>query len=169
MEITKEVVKYGSDVLRAKCEPVEEVTDELKRIIAEMIDLMHESNGVGLAAPQVGLTLRFFVYDVGDDKGAHAIINPKIVNKIGVRWDSEGCLSMPGLYGDVLRADKVVVTGLDENGNKVRMKASGLLSTCIQHETDHLDGVLFIDKADPETLHTGKVPGSDDDSEEEEE
>ena len=169
MEITKEVVKYGNEVLREKCEPVEEVTDELKQTIAEMIDLMHESNGVGLAAPQVGLTLRFFVYDVGDDKGAHALINPKIVNKIGVRWDSEGCLSMPGLYGDVLRADKVVVTGLDENGNKVRMKASGLLSTCIQHETDHLDGVLFIDKADPETLHTGKVPGGDDDSEEEEE
>ena len=166
MEITKEVVKYGNDILREKCEPVEEVTDELKQTIAEMIDLMHESNGVGLAAPQVGLNLRFFVYDVGDDRGAHAIINPKIVNRIGVRWDTEGCLSMPGLYGDVLRADKVVVTGLDENGNKVRMRVGGLLSTCVQHETDHLDGVLFIDKADPESLHTSEVNKKNGDEEE---
>ena len=145
-----EIVKYGNDVLRAKSEEVKDISDEIKSLIEQMYPLLTEANGVGLAAPQVGVSKRFFVYDVGE--GTHALINPVIVSASGEEWAVEGCLSIPGLQGEVARAEKVTIKGLDENGKKVRIKADGLKARCFQHETDHLDGVLFIDRADPETL-----------------
>jgi len=148
------IVKYegeGVEVLRSVCKPVKQVTQEHAELVARMEEIMHEANGIGLAAPQLGILQRIFVYDSGD--GLQAIINPVIMQRKGEQVGSEGCLSMPGLYGDVLRANEVVVKGLDELGQPVRIRAQGLTARVIQHEYDHLDGVLFIDHADPDTLH----------------
>ncbi len=112
---------------------------------------MRAANGVGLAAPQLGILQRIFVYDAGD--GFQAIINPKILGRKGEQVGVEGCLSIPGLQGDVLRANEVVVKGMDQFGKPVRIRGEGLTARVIQHENDHLDGILFIDHADPATLH----------------
>lgn len=146
----EEIVRYGNKVLSEQTREVTELTDEIRELIPRMYEIMHEANGVGLAANQLGLPLRMFVYDVGE--GPHALINPKIVKKSGKQVGVEGCLSIPGLQGDVDRADMVIVTGLDENGEKVRLTGEGLLARVFQHETDHLEGKLFIDRADPDTL-----------------
>ena len=112
---------------------------------------MRAANGVGLAAPQLGILQRIFVYDAGD--GFQALINPKILQRKGEQIGVEGCLSLPGLQGDVARADEVVVKGVDQFGKPVRIRGDGLTARVIQHEMDHLDGVLFIDRADPASLH----------------
>lgn len=148
------IVKYegeGVEILRSAAKPVTKVTEEHAELIARMEEIMHEANGIGLAAPQIGILQRIFVYDSGE--GLQALINPVIMQKKGEQIGSEGCLSLPGLYGDVSRADAVVVKGLDETGRPVRIRAQGLTARVIQHEYDHLDGVLFIDHADPDTLH----------------
>ncbi|MBP5274006.1 MAG: peptide deformylase [Abditibacteriota bacterium] len=148
-----EIVKYGDPRLREKCEPVAEFNDDIKKLIADMGDTLHSAKGLGLAGPQVGVMKRLFVYDMGEDgDGLHALINPKIIKKSGSDVCYEGCLSVPGLHGEVERAYKVTVTGINENGEPVRIKAQELLARCIQHETDHLDGVIFMDLADPETI-----------------
>lgn len=148
------IVKYEGDgvqILRTRAKPVREVTGDYADLVARMAEIMHEANGVGLAAPQIGILQRLFVYDAGD--GLQALINPVIMQRKGEQIGSEGCLSLPGLYGDVARANEVVVKGLDETGKSVRIRAEGLKARVIQHEYDHLDGVLFIDHADPDTLH----------------
>ena len=117
-----------------------------------MYQAMVDYRGLGLAAPQIGVAKRIFVYDVGE--GPHALVNPKIVSTRGEEWGVEGCLSVPGLQGEVPRAAAITVTGINENGEKVKIKADGMLARVFQHEMDHLDGTLFIDKADPETLET---------------
>lgn len=146
-----EIAKYGEPVLRVRCKSVERVTDETRRLIEDMIATMHAAPGVGLAAPQVRVPERLFVYDVGDGPGA--IINPEIVRQEGEELGVEGCLSIPRLQGEVARAEKIMVRGLDRHGKKVRLEVGDFLARVFQHEIDHLDGVLFIDRADPASLH----------------
>ena len=146
-----EIAKYGEPVLRVRCPTVDRVTDETRRLIADMIETMSDAAGVGLAAPQVRVAERLFVYDVGE--GAEAIINPEFVRREGHVVATEGCLSIPRLQGEVARSQKVLVRGLDRHGKKVRIEADEWLARVFQHEMDHLDGVLFIDRADPATLH----------------
>jgi peptide deformylase len=146
-----DIAKYGEPVLRVRCKAVERVTDETRRLIADMIDTMNDAAGVGLAAPQVRVPERLFVYDVGE--GPEAIINPEFVRREGHVVATEGCLSIPRLQGEVARSQKVLVRGLDRHGKKVRIEAEEWLARVFQHEMDHLDGVLFIDRADPATLH----------------
>ena len=149
------IVKFdeavGANVLRQKSKPVLTVNEDVAALIGQMERIMRAANGVGLAAPQLGILQRIFVYDSGD--GFQAIINPKILQRKGEQVGVEGCLSIPGLQGDVLRANEVVVKGVDQFGKPVRIRGEGLTARVIQHENDHLDGVLFIDHADPATLH----------------
>lgn len=135
----------GDPVLRQVARPVRKVTRRLQRLIRDMRETMYAHDGVGLAAPQVGISERVIVVDAGS--GFIALVNPKIVRQEGVNVDVEGCLSIPGVLGYVERAARVEVTGWDENGQDRRVEATGLLARALQHEIDHLDGVLFIDKA----------------------
>lgn len=148
------IVTYGNDVLRRTAEEVE-FSDEIRDLIQTMYRSMEENRGLGLAAPQIGVSKRVFTYDIGE--GQHAIVNPRIVKRSGEEYSVEGCLSIPGLQGDVPRALRVTVVGLDENGNKIKIKAEGLLARVFQHEIDHLDGMMFVDRADPDTLETVPV------------
>ena len=145
-----EILLYGEDVLRTPAEPTDPSDPELKDIVERMFRVMGEANGLGLAANQIGVPKQVFVYDVGE--GPQAILNPKIVRRRGREVNTEGCLSVPGLQGDVRRATNVTIEGLDLEGNKVQVKAEGLLARVFQHEADHLSGSLFIDRADPDTL-----------------
>jgi len=129
---------------------VEKVDDRVRLLISDMIDTMHHADGVGLAAPQVGILKRIVVIDVGD--GVHAFINPEIISQSGEEIDYEGCLSIPGIRGKVKRPAHVVVRALDPDGKERKLRANGLLARAVCHETDHLDGILFIDKVLPETL-----------------
>lgn len=131
---------------------MEEVDEEIRGLIRDLTDTMYEADGIGLAAPQVGVPVRVFVYDVrdpDDPRSAGALVNPRIVSSEGTDRDTEGCLSIPGLQEVVERPARVVVEGLDETGDEVRIEADGLLSRCLQHEADHLDGVLFLDRVSP--------------------
>lgn len=148
------IVTYGADLLRQTAEDVE-FDDDIRSLIETMYEAMAEHRGLGLAAPQIGVSKRVFTYDIGE--GQHAIVNPRIVKRSGEEVSSEGCLSIPGLQGDVPRALRVTVVGLNENGDKVKLKADGLLARVFQHEIDHLDGMMFIDRADPDTLETVPV------------
>lgn len=150
------IVKYEGDgvqVLRQVSRPVLKITDDVVELVEHMERIMRAANGVGLAAPQLGILQRIFVYDAGD--GFQAIINPKILQRKGAQVGVEGCLSLPGLQGEVERASEVVVKGMDQWGKPVRIRGEGLTARVMQHENDHLDGVLFIDegRADPATLH----------------
>ena len=150
------IVKYegeGVQILRQMSRPVLKVTDDIVELVEHMEQIMRAANGVGLAAPQLGILQRVFVYDAGD--GFQAIINPKILQRKGAQIGIEGCLSLPGLQGEVERANEVVVKGIDQYGKPVRIRGEGLTARVIQHENDHLDGILFIDegRADPSSLH----------------
>jgi peptide deformylase len=145
------VRRYGDPVLRRRAEMVQEVTPELRRIADDMIDTMYDEVGLGLAAPQVGVSLRLMV--VGDERGRdpRALINPLIVASGGEVTAEEGCLSLPGIFADVTRSEWVQVEAQDVSGHPVSIRARGLLARVLQHEMDHLDGVLFIDRVDPVT------------------
>ena len=140
---------YGDPVLRQKARPVQSFTPEITELAAAMFECMYREAGLGLAAPQVGLPQRLFVIDVEDPEGVRvkrAFVNPVIVERTGTTVGEEGCLSIPGIRADVKRAAQVVVEARDERGAAFRMSAKGLLARAIQHETDHLDGVLFVDR-----------------------
>lgn len=139
---------YGDPVLRRVAEPVPAVTPELKTIIADMVDSMWHQVGIGLAAPQVGISLRIVVMDDGKG-GASALINPVITDRGGAVREEEGCLSLPGIFADVERSKWVRVSAQDEAGQPVSFEAQGLRAKVIQHEIDHLDGVLFVDHLSP--------------------
>lgn len=145
----REIVLYPNDVLTTKAEPVEEVDDEIKQLVQDLIDTMYDAPGVGLAAPQIGVLKRVCVIDVSgpdDPADLKVLINPEVVEKSGkITWE-EGCLSFPKLYEKVDRASEVVVRALDEEGNEVEYEGDELLAVAMQHEIDHLDGVLFIDR-----------------------
>ena len=143
---TLEIRKAGDPVLKKQCKAVEKVTGKIKKLLDDMAETMQAADGVGLAAPQVGVELRVVVIDVGE--GLIELINPVLLEKEGCQKGLEGCLSVPGVFGEVERYEKVVVEGLNRSGRKIRVTGSGLLARALQHEMDHLDGVLFVEKAD---------------------
>lgn len=146
----KKILKYGTPSLREKSKEVHKVSSKIKILIQDMFDTMYMNNGVGLAAPQIGVNLRLFVIDVstGDEPLRPMVfINPKIIKKSGAILSQEGCLSFPEAYTNVRRYKNVMVKAIDRNGKPFVLEAKDgtLLARCIQHENDHLDGVLFID------------------------
>jgi peptide deformylase len=137
----------GSPSLRKPAAEVTDVDDDLRRLIAEMFETMYEAEGIGLAGPQVGVSKRVVVVDLHDEEGSrYALVNPTIVDAGAEREKAEeGCLSIPGVVAHVDRPTTVTVEATDEHGRPLRIEAAGLLARCLQHEVDHLDGVLFID------------------------
>ena len=136
----------GDEVLKKECKAVTEVTDHTLELIEDMFDTMYSAGGVGLAAPQVGIRKQIVVIDV-EDGNQYVLINPVIEEMSGSQTGQEGCLSVPGKCGQVTRAEYVKAKALNENMEEFEIEADGLLARCILHECDHLDGVLFIDKA----------------------
>ena len=140
---------YGDPVLRQKALPVAEVDDTMRELVDDMRETMHAYHGVGLAANQVGVLQRVLVIDIPVDEETRvrcALINPVLDRKQGAETGEEGCLSIPGLYEQVRRAERVRVRALDEHGKPVEFTAEGYLARAVQHEVDHLDGVLFVDR-----------------------
>ena len=145
-----EIRLFGDPILREECVPVEGVDDEIRVLIERMMETMYAAEGIGLAAPQVGVARRLFVYDVRQPEHPPGVlINPRVVAEEGRSKEEEGCLSIPGLAAPVERPERVVMVGLDAEEREVRIEADGLLSRCLQHELDHLDGVLFLDHLSP--------------------
>nr|MCR5560139.1 peptide deformylase [Schwartzia sp. (in: firmicutes)] len=140
-----DIKKAGAPVLKQVCAPVQKVDAKLKALLNDMAETMYKSNGIGLAAPQIGKPIRVVVIDIGE--GLIELINPIITSREGTVVDSEGCLSVPNIFGDVERAEKVTVEYTNRFGKRKKIKAEGLLARCVQHELDHLDGILFIDIA----------------------
>ena len=140
-------IRYeGDDILRKKCKRVEEVNDHIRMLLDDMLDTLHNTkDGAAIAAPQVGILKRIFVVDAMDGAGSRVFINPEILEKSGEQTDEEGCLSLPGRHKPVKRANKIKIKALDVNGNEFVLDAEEFLARAIQHEYDHLEGVLFID------------------------
>jgi peptide deformylase len=151
MAILYPIRKYPDSILRQVAVPVKEITDEIRLLAADMVETMHAANGIGLAANQVGVSLRLIVIDIGSEKERNtiALINPKIVEAADEEVAEEGCLSVPGFYEPIKRALHVTVTGVDPDGSERTLKCSGLAARAFQHEIDHLEGVLFIDHLSP--------------------
>ena len=143
---TLEIRRAGDPVLKKQCQAVEKVTGKIKKLLDDMAETMNAADGVGLAAPQVGVELRIVVSDGGE--GLSELVDPVLLEKESCQKGLEGCLSVPGVFGQVERYEKVVVEGLNRSGRKIRVTGSGLLARALQHEMDHLDGVLFVEKAD---------------------
>lgn len=147
----RNIRELGEECLRKVCKPVKSVNLRTKILIGDMFDTMYEANGVGLAAPQVGILKRIFVIDCGDEEGntvPYVFINPEIIDRDGSQTDYEGCLSVPGKSGKVTRANYVKVKAFDENMEEFELEAEGLLARCILHENDHLDGIMYVDKVE---------------------
>lgn len=143
-----EIKIYGAQELRQISTEVEEITEEIKEILENMVETMHDIKGIGLAAPQVGINKRMFVIDIGDGH-IRKIINPKI-EYLGEMYEAEeGCLSVPGIYRGIKRYEKAVLTYTDENGKIVVEEGDELLGRAFQHEFDHLEGILYVDKISP--------------------
>lgn len=149
--LDRPVVKIPDPILRTPCKTVDRVTDRHRLLAENMTSIMKKSSGVGIAAPQIGVSERLVVIAPGGK--SLALINPVITKREGEQVGEEGCLSIPGLYGDVSRSAVVEVEALDRKGNPVTYEMDGFAARVVQHEIDHLDGVLFVDKADPTTLH----------------
>ncbi|MBU1026778.1 MAG: peptide deformylase [Candidatus Margulisbacteria bacterium] len=148
--MNRNIVKFPNPVLKKKAKAVKKVTPKIIKLIDDMVETMHAAPGIGLAAPQVGVSLRVIVADIG--AGEIAIVNPKIVKKSGKQTFTEGCLSLPGIEAPIERAEKVAVKGLDRDGKNVCIEAEGLLATVLQHEIDHLDGYVFVDRVSDPSL-----------------
>lgn len=142
----KKIIQYPADILEQKCEPVTRFDRKLAKLLNDMYDTMIEFDGVGLAAPQIGIKERIAVVDIDDELGTIEMINPKIIEVSGEQTGPEGCLSFPGLYGEVTRPDFVKIEAQDRKGRKYTLEAEGFLARAIQHEMDHLDGILFTTK-----------------------
>ncbi|MBI3635085.1 MAG: peptide deformylase [Candidatus Rokubacteria bacterium] len=145
------VRKYGDPVLRRKATPVGVITSELRALVTDMIDTMYDEAGIGLAAPQVGVAQRLMVVGHDDKQGPQALVNPEITERGGEVTAEEGCLSIPGIFALVTRSEWVRLEATDLDGQPVALSARGLFARVLQHEVDHLDGVLFIDRLDPVT------------------
>lgn len=144
-----EIRKYPDDVLKKKALPVEKVDKNLQRLIDNMIETMYAAPGIGLAAPQVGVSKRLLVIDISSKEEKIpliVLINPEITESDGLIDSEEGCLSLPDYTTVIKRADRLIVKGLDRDGNPVEMECAGLLARAIQHEIDHLDGLLIVDR-----------------------
>lgn len=149
-----EIEKAGSDVLRRKSKPVREVDDVIRQLLDDMADTMYHYDGVGLAAPQVGISKRVIVVDVGE--GLWELVNPVILSAKGKQLDEEGCLSIPGYYAPVERAKSVKVKALNRHGDEVVIDAKDMAARALQHEIDHLEGILFTDKAKKKPINESK-------------
>lgn len=139
---------FGDPVLRRPAEPVEKVDDDLRQLVEAMFETMYKAPGVGLAAPQVGVQRRLFVYDAGDGPGV--VLNPGLSDRRGEWSYNEGCLSVPDLHWPIVRAKQVHLSGTDLSGNELSIDADELLARVFQHEVDHLDGTLLIERLDPD-------------------
>lgn len=142
----------GDEILRKKSREVEVVDDKIREILEDMVETMHKYNGVGLAAPQIGLLKKLIVIDLYDDKGPIKLVNPEIIKEKGTQEVEEGCLSFPNKFAKIIRPEEVTVKALNENGKTVKISAKGLLAQALSHEIDHLNGILFVDKIIPGTL-----------------
>jgi peptide deformylase len=142
----RQIIKEGDEILRKKCREVTRFDDRLHMLVDDMFQTMYANNGVGLAAPQVGVLRRIFVMDVKDEAGPLVLINPRIVLTEGSQINDEGCLSLPGKWGEVERPASLTVEALDREGRPFSYHAEGLAAICVCHEIDHLDGILFRDK-----------------------
>ena len=140
------IIGIGEDILREKAKEVKNITPNIYKLLDNMAETMYAAEGIGLAAPQIGVPKRVVVIDVGD--GLIELINPVILSKEGEETEQEGCLSIPNVIGEVKRARKVVAQALDREGTLLEYEAEGLIARAFQHEIDHLDGVLFVDKAE---------------------
>ena len=140
------ILRYPDSRLHTVAAPVARVDDEIRKLVADMAETMYEAPGIGLAATQVDVHRRIVVIDVSEDKsGLMALINPEILERSGEQVCEEGCLSVPGIYEKVSRAERVKVRALNEKGESFEFEADGLLAVCVQHEIDHLDGKVFVE------------------------
>ena len=140
------ILEYPDPRLRIRAEPVTEVDETIRILVADMLETMYEAPGIGLAATQVDVHKRVLVLDLSEERNQpFCLINPEIVSKEGQTSHEEGCLSVPGVYEEVERAERVSIKALNEKGEPIEMEAEGLLAICIQHEMDHLEGKLFVD------------------------
>jgi peptide deformylase len=143
------ILRYGAGVLHAPAGPVGDLTDEVQQLVDDMIQTMYAAPGIGLAATQVGMPLRLFVCDLSVGRTAPELltfINPEFVEREGMQLEDEGCLSVPGFNATVARPSRAVLKGLDRSGREQTVEATGLLARCFQHEMDHLDGTVFVDR-----------------------
>ncbi len=143
------ILRYGDALLHTPAAPVGAVTPEIDHLIGDMIDTMYAAPGIGLAAPQIGVGLRIFVVDISVGRDPHALIvmvNPEFAAREGMQLEEEGCLSVPGFNATVARPSRAVVTGLSRDGEPQTVEGSGLLARCFQHEMDHLEGTVFVDR-----------------------
>ena len=143
------ILKHGDTALVQPAATVDAVTDDIRRLIDDMVQTMYAAPGIGLAAPQIGVALRILVIDLSEgrvENGLHALINPEFVERDGMQLEEEGCLSLPGFTATVARPARAVVMGLDRNGQTLRLEGTDLLARALQHEMDHLDGKLFVDR-----------------------
>lgn len=147
----REVRTMGDDILGKVCKPVKAVDERTLQLIEDMFETMYETNGVGIAAPQVGVLKRIVCMDVGDGN-QYVMINPEIIELEGSQTGMEGCLSVPGKKGQVTRANYAKVKALNENMEEIIIEGEELLARCIQHECDHLDGILYVSKVEGELL-----------------
>ena len=149
----REICCLPNPVLKRKAKRVPAIDGSVQRLIDDMVETMQQANGVGLAAPQVGVSLRVVVIQLPDE-APMALVNPEIVKRSGEREVTEGCLSVPGYAGEIKRSVSVAVKGADRSGKSIRLKSSGLLAQALEHELDHLNGVLFVDHVEsPEKLY----------------
>ncbi len=163
----REIRKEGDPILRKECRPVKEINERMQVLIEDMFDTMYEANGVGLAAPQIGILRQLVVIDVNPEEPEPLVlINPEIIESEGEETDQEGCLSVPGMSGAVKRAAKVKVRTMDMEMQPYELEAEGLLARCMQHEIDHLHGILYIDKVIGE-LHSAEEEAEEADNAEE--
>ena len=164
--MTVKIIRHHpDDVLKGKARKVSHIDESIQKLIDDMIETMEQANGVGLAAPQIGIPLRVVVLQLPEE-GPIVLINPEIVKRGQEYQVTEGCLSVPGLAGDIKRSVSVTARGLDRSGRVIRIKAEGLMAQAIQHELDHLDGTLFIDRVeDKSKLHPAEPAAIEGDGE----
>lgn len=144
------ILEFPDERLRKKAKPVESVNAQTRKLIDDMLETMYAAPGIGLAATQVNVQKRILVLDISEEKNAPlALINPELLYKEGQEESDEGCLSVPGVFEKVKRAEKIRIKALDRDGDPFEMEAEGLLAVCIQHEIDHLEGKLFVDYLSP--------------------
>ena len=148
----RQLREEGDEILKKKSRDVEQIDDRIRQLLDDMVETMHKYNGVGLAAVQVGILKRAIVIDLYDEKGPIKLINPVIIKEKGEQEVEEGCLSFPNKYAKMIRPAEVIVEALNENGEKIKIKAKDLLAQALSHEIDHLNGITFVQKMIPGTL-----------------
>ncbi len=159
----RQIRVYGDDILTKQCREVKEMTPRLKELVQDMLETMYDAEGVGLAAPQVGVLRQIVVVDVGD--GPIILVNPRITEQDGEQEGMEGCLSVPGKLGKVTRPNHVVVEALDEDMNPVRVEGEELLARALCHELDHLEGVVYTSKVEGELYDSEDLEEDEEESE----